>query len=182
MKIKFSKCEYFKSTVHYFGYLVGTDGVQPLLVKVATIQALEPLKNIEKLWHFLGLVRFYRKFIPFFANVTACLNTMLQKGIVFKWTEWCNNAFNLLKSDLVKMPRIQYSNPNKPFKLFIDASKHSYLGILHQEEVSDQPNAKLNLVPIAYFLVHSVKHNSCGTLSKRSVTQSIGLFKNFHFT
>ena len=83
------------------GYLVRTDGVQPLPEKVATTQALKPPKNIEELWHFLGLVRFYRKVIPFFANVTVCLNTMLQKGAVFKWTEQCNNAFNLLKSDFL---------------------------------------------------------------------------------
>ena len=94
----------------------------------------------------------------------------------------CNNAFNLLESDLVKMPRLQYPNPNKLFKLFMDASKHSYLGILHQEDVSNQLHLEPNLVPIVYFLVHLVKHNSCGTLPKRSVTQSISPFKNFHFT
>ena len=117
--------------VHYLGYLVGTNSVQPLPEKVATIQALEAPRNIEELWHFLGLVRFYRKFIPFFANVTAALNTMLWKGAVFKCTKQCNNPFNLLKSDMVKMPRLQYPNPNKLFKLFMDMSKHSYLGILH---------------------------------------------------
>ena len=57
-----------KSKVHYLGYLVGTDGVQPLLEKVATLEALEPLQNIEELWHFIGLIGFYRKFIPFFAD------------------------------------------------------------------------------------------------------------------
>ena len=77
LKIKCSKCEFFKSKVHYLGYLVETDSVQPLLEKVAAIQALEPPNNIEKLQHFLSLVGFHRKFIPFFANVTACLNTML---------------------------------------------------------------------------------------------------------
>ena len=49
------------------------------------------------------------------------------------------------------MPRLQYPNPNKAFKLFTDTSKHSYSCILHQEEVSDQANALPNLVPIAYF-------------------------------
>ena len=117
LQIKCSKCEFCKSKVHYLGYLVGTNGVQPLLEKVTTIEALEPPQNIEELQHFLGLIRFYRKFIPFFADVTACLNTKLRKGVVLKWTEQCNNAFNLLKSDLVKMPRLQYPNPNKAFKL-----------------------------------------------------------------
>ena len=77
LKIKCSKCEFFKSKVHHLGYLEGTNGVQPLPEKVATIQALELPKDIKELWHFLGLVGFYRKLIPFFVNITACLNTML---------------------------------------------------------------------------------------------------------
>ena len=178
LKIKCSKCEFFKSKVHYLGYLVGSNGVQPLPEKVPTIETLEPPKNIDELQHFLGLVGFYRKFIPFFANITVCLNTMLRKGAVFKWTEQCNTALNLLKSELVKMPRLQYLNPSKAFKLFTDLSKHSYSGILHQEEVSDQVNAVPNLVPIAYFWANSVKHNNCGMPHKGSVMQSTGQFKN----
>ena len=30
LKIKCSKCEFFKTKVHYLGFLVGDDGVQPL--------------------------------------------------------------------------------------------------------------------------------------------------------
>ena len=126
LKIKCIKCEFFKSKVHYLGYLVGADSVQPLPEKITTIEALEPPQNIEELQHFLGLVGFYRKFILFFADITACLHAMLRRGSVFEWTEWCNNAFNLLKSELVKMSRLQYPYPNKMFKLFTDASKHSY--------------------------------------------------------
>ena len=76
---------------------------------------------------------------------------MLRKGVVFKSTKQCNNAFSLLKSDLVKMPILQYPNPNKAFKLFTNASKHSYSSILHQEEVPNEANVVPNLVPIAYF-------------------------------
>ena len=150
LKIKLNKCEFIKSNVHYLGYLVGTNSVQLLTEKVTTIEALEPPQNIEELWHFLGLIRFYRKFIPFFADVTACLNTMLRKGVVFKWTEQCNNAFNLLKSELVKIPRLQYHNPKKAFMFFTDVSKHSYSSILHHE-VPKEANMVPSLVPIAYF-------------------------------
>ena len=157
LKIKCGKCEFFKNKVHYLGYLVGTDSVQSLPEKVAAVEALEPPQNIEELWHFLGLIRFYSKFIPFFTNITACLNTMLRKGVVFKWTKQCNNAFNLLKTDLVKMPRLHYPNPNKTFKLFTDATKHSYSDILHQEEVPEEANMVPNLVLIAYFSGSSSK-------------------------
>ena len=183
MKIKCSKCEFFKSKVHYLGYLVGTDSVQPLLEEVATIQALEPPTNIEELWPFLGLVRFYRKFIPFFADVPACLNTMLSKGAVFKWTEQCNNAFNLLKLNLNEIPKLQHPNPYKLFKLFTDTSKHNYLGILHQNEVSDQPYAEPNLVPIVYFsgsFSNAVEHYPKGQLHSLSVHSKIFILLSRH--
>ena len=57
--------------------------MQPLPEKVTAIEALEPPKDIEELTQFLGLVGFYRNFIPFFADFTVCLNTMLRKRAVF---------------------------------------------------------------------------------------------------
>ena len=84
--------------------------MQPLLDKVATIQALEPPRDINELRQFLGLVGFYRKFIPFFSDITVCLNKMLKKGATFEWTEQHENAFQLLKAELAKLPALQYPN------------------------------------------------------------------------
>ena len=42
LKIKCSKCKFFKSQVHYLGFLAGTQGVQPPLENVTAIEALEP--------------------------------------------------------------------------------------------------------------------------------------------
>ena len=150
MKIKYSKCEFFKSQVHYLGFLVGTQGVQPLPEKVATIEALEPPKDNDALRQFWGLVGFYRKFTPFFVDVMTCINTMMRKGAVFKWKEHCGNAFRLLKLELV-MSRLQYPNPNKLFMLFTDASKHSYSGIVHPEETPHHLGVEVNLIPVVYF-------------------------------
>ena len=47
---------FFKRKIHYLGYLVGTNGMQPLPEKVAAIQAMELPKDIKELQHFLGLV------------------------------------------------------------------------------------------------------------------------------
>ena len=80
--------------------------MQTLSEKVTAIEELEPPKDIDELRQFLGfLVGFYRKFISFFTDVMVCLNTMLRKSAAFKWTEQYGNAFRLLKSKLVKMPR-----------------------------------------------------------------------------
>ena len=160
LKIKCSMCEFFKAQVHYLAVFVGNQRVQPLPEKVTAIKALKPPKNINKLRQFLGLIGFYRKFIPFFMDVTACLNTMLRKATVLKWTEQCGNVFKLLKLDLIKKPKLQYPNPNKPFMLFTDALEHSYLGILHQEETPLYLGVEVNLIPIAYFSGSAaVEHN-----------------------
>ena len=45
------------------------------------------------------------------------------------------------------MPSLQYPDPNKPLKLFIDDSTYSYSGILHQAQDEDP----YQLIPLAYF-------------------------------
>ena len=49
------------------------------------------------------------------------------------------------------MHKLQYPNPNTLFMLFTDASKHSYSGILHQEETPHHLGAEVNLIPIGDF-------------------------------
>ena len=51
-----------------------------------------------------------------------------------------------LKDEFCKMPTLQYPNPNKPYKLFTDASKHSFYAILHQEKECKGDT----LIPMAY--------------------------------
>ena len=77
LKLKHSKCEFFKTKVNYLDFLVGINRVQPLPEEVATIQALEPPGDIDELKQFLGLVGFYRKFISFFSDITICLKKCL---------------------------------------------------------------------------------------------------------
>ena len=45
------------------------------------------------------------------------------------------------------MPSLQYPNPNKPFRLFTNASNQSYSSILNQAQGKDPSQ----LIPIAYF-------------------------------
>ena len=106
---------------------------------------------------------------------------MLGTEVTFNWTTHCENTLKLLKSELVRIPALQYPNPNKQFKLFTDASKHSYSGVLHQEETSDMPGIEVSLIPIVSLQVLLVELNSCGTQLRRRFMQSTVQFKNLHF-
>ena len=147
LKIKQSKCEFFKSKVHYLGYLIGADRVESLPEKLEAIQKLAALQNVEELRQFLGLTGFYRKFVPFYADITQCLTKLLRKGIRYEWSDQCKSAFNTLIEELCTALTLQYPDPNRPLELFTDASHYCYSGNLHQAERGDLEQ----LIPIAYF-------------------------------
>ena len=115
LKIKCSRCKFFKAKAHYLGYLVGVDGVQPLPDRLEAIKKLLAPTNMDELCQFLVITAFCRKFVPFNTDVINCLTNLLRKGTEFKWSEQCNNAFNTLKEELCKMPSLQYPDPNKSF-------------------------------------------------------------------
>ena len=103
---------------------------------------------------------------------------MLRKGATFNWTEECENAFKLLKEELAKIPVLQYPNPNKPFEIFTDLSKHSYFRILHQEK-EGQPNAgEPELILIAYFSGTFNKTQQLWNTTQRNVMQPTNWLKN----
>ena len=106
---------------------------------------------------------------------------MLRIGATFDWTVQCENTLKLLKEELTKMPVLQYPNPNKPFQLFTDMSKHSSSGILHQEKEGQPNEGEPELIPITYFQVLSIKHSNFGTLCQMNVMQSIQWHKNSLF-
>ena len=84
------------------GYLVSVDGVQPLPEELEAIKKLLASTNMDELHQFLGITGFYRKFVPFYANITNCLTKLLRKGTEYQWFDQCNNAFNILKEEVCK--------------------------------------------------------------------------------
>ena len=80
----------------------------------------------------------------------------------------CDSAFMTLKDELCKMPMLQYPNPNKPCKLFTDASKYSYSGILHHEKEA-KPDT---LIPMHIFRQIS-KNTATLEYNKKSMLHSL---------
>ena len=58
------KFEFFRSEVKYLGYLVNGDGLSVNPEKTEPILAYPAPKNIKQLRRFMGLVSWYRQFIP----------------------------------------------------------------------------------------------------------------------
>ena len=146
LKIKASKCEFFKNHVCYLGFLIGESGIRYDKSKVEAISKIKTPTSLEEVRHFNGMCSYYQKFISHCSDITKCFNDMTKKGAIFKWTTECNNAFKLLKEKLMEEPVLISPQVNKDYVIHCEASKYSYSGILQQM----RPGTN-KLAPVAYF-------------------------------
>ena len=153
LKIKTSKCEFFKSHVCYLGFLISESGIRCDKSKVKAINKITMPTSTEEVLHFDGMCSYYRKFISHYSVITKCFNDMTKKGAVFKWTKECNTAFKLLKEKLMEEPVLINPQVNKDYVTHCDASKYSYSGILQQTRPGTD-----ELAPVAYSQEISTKH------------------------
>ena len=132
LKMKWSKCDFFKSEIHYLGHLISTDGISLLPNKLDCIQHMPALKNVKETKQFLGLTGYYRKFVPRFVDISRPLTTLTKKDKKFEWTPACQKSFELLKETLCGEPVLKYADTSRPYSLYTDASKFSWAGVLTQ--------------------------------------------------
>ena len=137
LKMKRSKCDFFKSQIHYLGHLISKKGISHLLDKLDSIKNMPVLKCVKEIKQFLGLTGYYRKFVPGFADISRPLTQLTRKETPFNWTPECQKLFKLLKSYLCCEPILNYADTSKPCTLYTNASKYSWVGVLTQSHTTD---------------------------------------------
>ena len=135
LKMKCSKCDFFKSEIHYSGHLISPEGISPLPNKLDSIKHMPAPNSTKEIKQFLELTGYYRKFVPRFADISRPLTTLTKKDVKFEWTSACQKSFELLKEALCGEPVLKYADTSKPYTLYTDASKYGWAGILTQPHV-----------------------------------------------
>jgi hypothetical protein len=82
---------------------------------------------------FLGLVGYYRRFIPNFSKIAKPITELLKKGNKYIWSEACEEAFKHLKKLLTTSHVLAQSDTTKSFNVYCDASGTGSGGVLMQE-------------------------------------------------
>ena len=89
------------------------------------------LKDVRS---FLGLVGYYRKFIPVFGKTTEPLYRLLNKSNKFEWSTECTSAVAESKKKLFEDPVLGYPNNRDQYTLTTDASLTGIGPILTQKQ------------------------------------------------
>ena len=130
--MKCSKCDFFKSEIHYLGDLISPEGISPLPNKLDSIRHRPVPNSAKEIKQFLGLTGYYRKFVPRFADISRPLTPLTKKDAKFEWTSACQKSFELLKEALCGEPVLNYADTSKLYTLYTDASKLGWAGVLTQ--------------------------------------------------
>ena len=85
--------------------------------------------NKKDLESFLGLINFYRRYLPRYSELIEPFVEMRKKGRIYMQ----NKAFDTLKKALTSEPVIKIFEPNKEVILTIDASEGAIAAVVSQE-------------------------------------------------
>jgi hypothetical protein len=115
------------------GHLVGKDGVKVDSKKNEDIQDWPHPKNLKILRGFMGLKRYYRKFVKNYGKIAAPLTALLKKKS-FTWTPATAQSFQTLKTTMCTTSVLALPNLKKTFVLECDASRKGIGVVLMQED------------------------------------------------
>lgn len=143
LKLQPDKCEFLRREVAYLGHIITEQGVKPNPEKIEAVINFPRPTNPKHIKSFLGLVSYYRRFIPDFSKIAKPLTHLLKKEIPFVWQNQQQVAFDELKSKLTSAPVLIYPDFTKPFILTCDSSNYAIGSVLSQGPIGKER-------PIAY--------------------------------
>ena len=172
--LKLYKCELFRSELSFLEHCVSKDGLSEEESKKLAIKNCETTKDKESLRSFLGLIGFYRNFVPRFSHSAEPLLMLLRKSSKFIWEEEQENAYQQLKAALLEPPFIKYPDYSKTFFVVTDASQVGLGASLMQEW-----DGRLHPIAYASQTLNSAERNYSTT--KRETLAVVWALRHFRF-
>ena len=128
------KCLIGFNEVDFLGHTVGAGYQKPDSEKLTKIQMLRQPNTKKEVQSICGLLNYYRKFVPNYAEIARPLTDLTRKGKPNKvtWTAECEQSFVQLKQIMSSAPVLALPDLSKPFIIRSDASDYAIGGAIFQ--------------------------------------------------
>lgn len=130
-----NKCVYAAQEVEFLGRQLSAKGIRPPPQAISAISECPQPTSKHELRVFLGLVNFFRNFIPRFASIASPLYRLLQDDCPFSFGDTEKATFCTLKKELVNSSFLSYFDTSLETKTILctDASLKGIGAMLSQE-------------------------------------------------
>ena len=110
--------------IGFLGHMVSDGCIRPEEQKTLQILELTAPKTKKQVQSLLGLMGYYRKFVPNFADLTAPLTALVKKGCPTNvtWTDECQKSLEKVKEVFSNKPILILPDFNETFIVRTDAS------------------------------------------------------------
>lgn len=120
--------------VKFSGHEIGQGGIRPDPEKLKALLGL-PMPNDEPgVKRVLGMLAYYRRFVPKFAILAEPLTRLTRKNQPFVWAREQKESFRALLRELSRIITMSYYNFSDPILIKTDASLQGIPGMLLQQQ------------------------------------------------
>ena len=131
--INVAKCQFGCDTLNFLGHHITCTGIKPLPEKVNAITQFEQPTTVRGLQEFVGMINFYRRFIPAAAQMMLPLfDALAEKTKILVWNQAMSKAFQDSKKALAGATLLAHPCQNVPISLTTDASELAVGAVLQQ--------------------------------------------------
>ena len=132
--LNYNKLQYKQKEVDFFGETYMVDRWKSAQTKVKAIQEMPHPQCKKQVQSFIGMVNYLSKFSARLSELVEPICELSKEKVPFNWGPEHDEAFWLIKKEIMVAPIPAYYNPNKPTILQTDASCKGLGACLLQNE------------------------------------------------
>nr|VZI04315.1 unnamed protein product [Spirometra erinaceieuropaei] len=143
LQLNVDKCVFGVNSLDFLGHHVDQHGITPLTEKVQCILSFPVPNTLTQLRRFIGLINYYRRFIPHCAAILAPLTDLLKsKAKPIELSPAAHTAFEEAKKALADATMLHHLSSDAHAQLILttDASSSAVSAVLHQQALKAKPD------------------------------------------
>ena len=131
--VNVAKCQFGRSNLDFLGHHISSSGVSPLPERVEVIMKIQQPTTIKELQEFVGMVNFYRRFLPSAAKTMLPLfEALTGKPKTLVWNKAMTTAFLNTKKFLAEAILLAHPEQDAFTSLTTNTSKMAVGAVLQQ--------------------------------------------------
>ena len=134
IRLNYEKLQYKQTEVEFFGEIYTVNGCKPAKGKVQAIAKMPAPSCKKEVQSFIGMINYLSKFSARLSELALPIRELSKDKVAFNWGPEHQEAFKLVKNEIITTPILAYYDPKKTTVLQTDASINGLGACLLQDE------------------------------------------------